>query len=82
MFQICVLDQKIQRKQPTLHFILFLQMQWLETSKYTIFLILLKFQNLWNSINVLIKKKENIYWNVSYDFSKFDGFKKIKVWCS
>ncbi len=25
---------------------------------------------------------ENIYLNVSNDFSKFDGFKKIKVWCS
>jgi hypothetical protein len=23
---------------------------------------------------------ENIYLNVSYDFSKFDGSKKIKVW--
>jgi hypothetical protein len=36
--------------------------------------ILLKFQNLWNLINVLIRKKyENIYLNVSHDFSKFDG---------
>ncbi len=44
------------------------------------FFILLKFQNLWNLINVLIKKimKKN-YLNVSYDFSKFDGSKKIKV---
>ncbi len=31
-------------------------------------------------INVLIKKYENIYLNVSYDFAKFDGSKRIKVW--
>jgi hypothetical protein len=43
-------------------------MQWLGTSKYTILLTLLKFQNLWNLINVLIKKNENIYLNVSYTF--------------
>jgi hypothetical protein len=30
-------------------------------------------------INVLIKKYENIYLNVSYDFAKFDGSKRIKV---
>jgi hypothetical protein len=48
--------------------------------KIHIFLILLKFQNLWNLINVLIKKSyENIHLSVSYDFSKFNGSKKIKV---
>jgi hypothetical protein len=30
-------------------------MQWLETLKYRILLKLLKFQNLWNLINVFIK---------------------------
>jgi hypothetical protein len=30
----------------------------------------------------LEKNHENIYLNVSYDFSKFDGSKKIKVWHS
>jgi len=45
-----------------------------------LFLILLKIQNLWNLINVLLKKMyENIYLNVSYDFSKFNGSRKIKV---
>jgi hypothetical protein len=34
----------------------FSKMQWLETSKYTIFLTLSKIQNLWNLINILIKK--------------------------
>jgi len=55
-------------------------MQWLWTSKYTIFVILLKFQNLWNLINVFNFFYENVDLNVFYDFSKFDGFKKIKVW--
>jgi hypothetical protein len=40
--------------------------------------MLLKFQNLWNLINVLTKKfYENIYLNVSYDFVK--AF-KILMW--
>jgi hypothetical protein len=60
----------------------FSKMQWLETSKYTIFLTWLEIQNLWNLINVLIKKYENMYLNVSYDISKFDGSKKIKLWHS
>jgi hypothetical protein len=52
-------------------------MQWLGTSKYTIFLILLKFQDLWNLIKYSCKTTyENVYFNVSYDFSKFDGSKK------
>jgi hypothetical protein len=38
------------------------------------------FQNLWNLINVFIKKNnENVHLNVSYDFSNFDGYRKIKV---
>jgi hypothetical protein len=58
-------------------------MQCLGTSTYTIFLILLKFKNLRNLINVLIKKNYvNIYLSVSYDFSKFNESKKIKVWHS
>jgi hypothetical protein len=28
------------------------------------------------------KTYENIYLSVSYDFPKFDGFRKIKVWPS
>jgi hypothetical protein len=53
-------------------------MQWLRTSKYTIFLILLKFQNLWNLINFYLFINENIYLIVSYDFLKFDGSSKFK----
>jgi hypothetical protein len=55
-------------------------MQWLGTSKYKIFLILLKFQNLWNLINLFQKTNyENVHLSVSYDFSKFDVSRKIKV---
>jgi hypothetical protein len=39
----------------------------------------LKFQNLWDPLNVLVKNiYENIYLSVSYDFSKFDGSKKSR----
>jgi hypothetical protein len=58
-------------------------MQWLGTSKYIILLILLRFQNLCILKNVFKKYiYENVYLSVSYDFSKFDGSKKIKVWHS
>jgi hypothetical protein len=57
-------------------------MQWWGTSKYTIFLILFRFQNLWTLINVFKNNYENVHLSVSYDFSKFDGSKKIKVWRS
>jgi len=52
----------------------------IKTSKYIIFLILLEFKNLWNLINVVIKKNYEIFYvSVAYDFTKFNGFKKIKV---
>jgi hypothetical protein len=57
-------------------------MQWWGTSKYTIFFILFRFQNLWTLINVFKKIYENVHLSVSYEFSKFDGSKKIKVWRS
>jgi hypothetical protein len=55
MFQICVPNQKVQGKKQVLHSWIFKKVQWLKTSKYTIFLILLKFENLWNLINVFKK---------------------------
>jgi hypothetical protein len=59
-------------------------MQWLQTWKYTIFMILLIFQNLWNPINVIIKNiYKNIYWNVFSTISQsLMGCKQIKVWDS
>ncbi len=57
-------------------------MQWLGMSKYTILLILLRFQNLWNLIHIFQKNYENVLLIVSYDLSKFDGSRKIKVWDS
>jgi hypothetical protein len=56
MFQICVIDKKIQGKKLTLRSWNFFKMQWLRTSKYAIFLILMGLKNLWNLINVFIKK--------------------------
>jgi hypothetical protein len=57
-------------------------MQWLGALKYTIFLKLLRFQNIWNLINVFKNNNENVHLNVSYDFSKFEKPRKIKVWHS
>jgi hypothetical protein len=54
-------------------------MQWLRTSKYKILLILLGFQNLWNSINLFIKNNyENVHLNVSYEFHSSMGWKKSR----
>jgi hypothetical protein len=55
-------------------------MQWLETSKRTIFLILLKFQNLWNLINILIKKLRKYLLKCFLWFLKVWWVQKIKVW--
>jgi hypothetical protein len=44
----------------------------------------IKIDNILNIIKIskskcILKMSENVYLNVSYDFSKFDGFIKIKV---
>jgi hypothetical protein len=52
----------------------------IRNNKIPIFLILLSFENLRHLINAFTKKNyKNVHLNVSYDFSKFDGSKKIKV---
>jgi hypothetical protein len=53
-------------------------MQWLRIAKYTVFLILLKFQNLWNLINVLILKIMNNL-IVSYDFLKVQWVQENQI---
>jgi len=47
--------------------------------KYIIFFILSKFQNLLNLKNVLKNNDENVHLNVSYDFSKVNRLRKIKM---
>ncbi len=69
MFQICVHDQKVQGKEPTLRNVM------LRRSKDTIFLVLLKSQNLWNLINFLINIFLKYYFSASYYFLKFDESK-------
>jgi hypothetical protein len=54
---------------------------WLWTSKYIILLILLRFQNLWNLINLFQKNNENVHLNVSYDFSNFKSMNPRKWRC-
>jgi hypothetical protein len=54
-------------------------MQWLEISKYKIFLISLNFENIYKLTNVVTK---NLLWkslfNVYYIFVKLDGSSKMK----
>jgi hypothetical protein len=59
-------------------------MQWLGKSKYSMFLISLKFQSLYNLINVFTKKNynENPCLNGFNNFIKFDGCNKMTVWHS
>jgi hypothetical protein len=46
MFQICVFSKNVQGKEPMWHPETFFKMKWLWISKYTIFLILLKIQDI------------------------------------
>jgi hypothetical protein len=79
MFQICVPDKKNLEKKKSVTFLNFFKNAMIKNKKYTISLILLSFQNLWNLINLFTEINENVHLNVSYDFSKFDGSKKMKV---
>jgi hypothetical protein len=79
MFQIFVFDKKFKEKNK--HYVLetFFWMQWLGTTKYTIFLILLSFQNLWHLTNVFTQKNyENVHLNVFYDFQSSMGPRKSR----
>ncbi len=51
---------------------------WIGTSKFQIFFISLRFQNLYKLVNVLNKKYETFPWSVRYIFLKFNEFKKMK----
>jgi hypothetical protein len=73
---------KVHRNKPSLHSLIFFKIQWLGTSKYTMFLIILKLQKNWNLINVLFKMflwKYLFKYFILNDFSKFNGSNKIKV---
>ncbi len=73
MLQICVLDQKVQG--------MFFHAMIKNIKIHNIFYIIEISKSM--ELNKCIhEKNENIYLNVSYDFSKFDESKKIKVWCS
>jgi hypothetical protein len=71
MFQICVHDQKVKgfKEMHYYTFYLFI-MKWLGRSKYSMLLISLKFQSLYNLVNVPTKKilTENPSLNVLIDF--------------
>jgi hypothetical protein len=80
MFQIFVLNQKVFKKVAIITFLKLFINAMIKNIKIQKKIILLKIQNLWNLINVLIQKNyEKKILNVSYDFSKFDESRNIKV---
>jgi hypothetical protein len=79
MFQICVLDKKSSRKKTSVTFLNFFLNAMIKNIKTTMLLILFRIKNLWILVNVFNFFNENVYLGVCYDFSKFEGGKKIKV---
>jgi hypothetical protein len=76
MFQICVSNQKFKEMKQDYILKTFIHAT-TKNIKIQNILVLLKFQNLWNLINLLIKKI--MKYSFKCDFSKFDESKKIKV---
>jgi hypothetical protein len=80
MFQICVPNQKVQEELTNVTFLKLFLNAMITIIKIQNILDIIDISKLWNLINVVVKKiYENIYLSVFYDFSKFDGSKKIKV---
>jgi len=80
MFQICVHDQKVQRKKIGVTFLKwFLNAMIRNTKIHNIFgsIEISKFMELNKCTQIFFN--ENVHLTVSYDFSKFNGSKKIKV---
>ncbi len=80
MFQICVPNQKNSKKRTSVTFLkLFLNVM-IRNIKIHNIRDIIENSNLWNLTNVLIKNNyEHIHLNISYDSSKFNGFRKIRV---
>jgi hypothetical protein len=72
MFQICVPNQKVQGKKTSVTFLIFFQNAMIKN---------IKIQNIFDIIEIskYMEPNKNVDLSVSYDFSKFNGFKKIKV---
>jgi len=79
MFQICVPNQNVQGKNKCYVQKLFLNAMIKNIKIHNIIDIIKILKSM--ELNKFIHKKnyENVYLSVSYDFSKFDGSKKIKV---
>jgi hypothetical protein len=76
MFQICVLDQKVQGKELALYYRNYLNAMIRNIKIHNFFVI--EVSKPMEPNNVFIKKYENIYLSVFYDLKKFNGSKKIK----
>jgi hypothetical protein len=79
-FKFVFLTKKFKERWPCITFVKLFLNTMIRNIKIHNILDLLEFQNVWNLINIFITKNyENFHFSVSYDFSKFNGFKKIRV---
>jgi hypothetical protein len=76
MFQICVPNQKVQGKKSVMFLNFFLNTM-IRNIKIHNILYISKSMEIDKCIQFIFY--ENVLLNVSYDFSKFDGSRKIKV---
>jgi hypothetical protein len=80
MFQIYVLDQKVQGKKTSTTFLIFFLNAMIRNIKIHNIIDIIEI-SISMEPNTCIQKKnnENVHLIVSYDFSKFNGSRKIKV---
>jgi hypothetical protein len=79
MFQICVPDQKVQRKKTSTTFLKLFLNAMIRNIKINNILDIIEISKSMESNEFYFLIYENVHLSVSYDFSKFDGLGKIKV---
>jgi hypothetical protein len=79
MFQIFVLEKKIKEKIGIMFLKLFLNAMIKNNKIHNILDIIELSKSMEFNKCIHTKTYENVHLNVSYDFSKFDGSKKMKV---
>jgi hypothetical protein len=81
MFQICVLEPKISKEKTSIMFLKLFQNAMIRNIKiHNIFYIIKISKNMEPNKCIILKIMKMFCLNVSYDFSKLNGSKKIKMW--
>jgi hypothetical protein len=80
MFQICVLEPKSSKEKTSIMFLKLFQNAVIRNIKVHNTLDIIEIsKNMEPNKRIIKQFYENVYLNVSYDFSKFDGSKRIKA---